>query len=74
MLAQVRKSKMYRKLRKVKSEVPARVNLAKVKIERSKTPLRYSRRLKHLPPDYMEYYDAIRDTLKQGKQVISQES
>lgn len=74
MLAQVRKSKMYRKLRKVKSEVPARVNLAKVKIERSKTPLRYSRRLRHLPPEYMEYYDAIRDTLKQGKQVISQES
>lgn len=70
MLGQVRKSKMYRKLRKVKSEVPTRV----VKIERSKTPLRYSRRLRQLPPEYMEYYDAIRDTLKQGKQVISQES
>ncbi|XP_050293647.1 uncharacterized protein LOC126734149 isoform X2 [Anthonomus grandis grandis] len=66
------------KLRQVKSECPSNFMNKKIKKERTKTPLRYSRRLRKLPPEKIQFFDNIRDELKRSRNndkiVISQPS
>ncbi|XP_076264264.1 uncharacterized protein LOC143198741 isoform X2 [Rhynchophorus ferrugineus] len=65
---------MGRRLTAIKSEINQRMLKKKIKVERSKTPSRFSRRLRHMEPECKINRENIKSNIKENKSTLTIQS